>query len=67
MIWEPDRWAGGSHHLLHREAARRHLDAARDLALAGDLDAAVDALRDLQALQTELREQHAVVGVEHDA
>lgn len=44
-----------SRSLLHAHAAIRHLDAARDRALDGDLDGAVDALHDLKALHAELR------------
>jgi len=54
MSWNSARLHGGLRDGLHARARERHLERARDRALVGDLDAAVDALRDLQALEGEL-------------
>jgi hypothetical protein len=59
MVWDVTGLAGSTRYRLHREAGRRHMDAARDHALAGDLDAAIAALEDYLALHTEVREPEA--------
>jgi hypothetical protein len=40
---------------LLASAVERHLAWARDFALAGDVDSAVDAIRDAHATSSELR------------
>jgi hypothetical protein len=44
---------------LLASAVERHLAWARDFALAGDLDAAVDAIRDAHATSAELHTRSA--------
>jgi hypothetical protein len=44
-----------SHYPLLATAVERHLAWARDFALAGDVDSAVDAIRDAHAASAELR------------
>jgi hypothetical protein len=44
-------------------AAERHLGWARDFAVAGDVDSAVDAIRDAHATLAELRESSSTGGV----
>jgi hypothetical protein len=44
---------------VHDLAIARHLEWARDFALAGDHASAVDELIDVQALRSELRVDHA--------
>jgi hypothetical protein len=43
------------HYPLLATAVERHLAWARDFALAGDVDSAVDAIRDAHAASAELR------------
>ena len=40
---------------VHARALERHLDWARDFAVAGDVDSAVDAIHDAHAALAELR------------
>jgi hypothetical protein len=44
-------------------AAERHLGWARDFAVAGDVDSAVDAIRDAHATLAELRASSSTGGV----
>jgi hypothetical protein len=44
-------------------AAERHLGWARDFAVAGDVDSAVDAIRDAHATLAELRASSSAGGV----
>jgi hypothetical protein len=43
------------HYPLHLRALERHTAWARDFAVAGDLDASIDEMRDVRALAMELR------------
>ena len=45
----------GMHYPVLASALERHLAWARDFALAGDVDSAVDAIRDAHATFGELR------------
>jgi hypothetical protein len=45
------------------DAAERHLGWARDFAVAGDVDSAVDAIRDAHATLAELRASSPAGGV----
>ena len=44
---------------LLASAVERHLDWARDFAIAGDVDSAIDAIRDAHATSAELRTRAA--------
>ena len=44
---------------LLASAVERHLDWARDFAIAGDVDSAIDAIRDAHATSGELRTRAA--------
>jgi hypothetical protein len=46
---------GASAHPVHALALERHAMWARDFAMAGDIEASIDEVRDIRALASELR------------
>ena len=55
MSRDPSVAGAGTRFPLLADAVERHLGWARDFALAGDVDSAVDAIRDAHATVAELR------------
>jgi hypothetical protein len=53
---DPSVTGAGSRFPLLADAVERHLGWAREFALAGDVDSAVDAIRNAHATLAELRE-----------
>ena len=55
MIHDPSTGGARMRFPVLASAAERHLGWARDFAVAGDIDSAIDAIRDARATVAELR------------